>query len=190
MMASTDRATSFLRPPPSRVWSLSNHDYRCLRAAPGGRLHRDAQGRRNLCFACASSGRLSRAGKQAPRTARLSAFGRRHLDLSGRPIATEALQIDIRCGDIAAAHFQSLAWRRALPKALTAPGPRSLRYQAPSPRQCTEATIALPHQTHAAPKPSLSREDNLALRADYVWSRIMIAFSCPASEHVSWHNSC
>lgn len=66
-------------------------------------------------------------GKQASRTARLSALGPRLLELSGPPIATEALQIDFRCGDIAAAHFQSLAWRRALTKVLTAPGPRSLR---------------------------------------------------------------
>ncbi|QQO37555.1 GntR family transcriptional regulator [Bradyrhizobium diazoefficiens] len=36
-----------------------------------------------------------------------------------------------RCGDIAAADFQSLAWRRALTKVLRTPGPRSLRYQAP-----------------------------------------------------------
>lgn len=168
MMASTDRATSFLRPAPSRR-SLEPLEPRLPQ--PTSSSWRKAPSRRagtpDLCFACASSGRLSRAGKQAPRTARLSAFARRHLDLSGPPIATEALQIDVRCGDIAAAHFQSLAWRRALPKALTAPGPRSLRYQAPSPGQCTEATIALPHQTHAAPKPSLSREENLALRADY-----------------------
>lgn len=64
--------------------------------------------------------------------ARLSALGRRLLELSGPPIATEALQIDFRCGDIAAAHFQSLAWRRALTKVLTTPGPRSLRYQTPA----------------------------------------------------------
>lgn len=166
MMASTDRATSFLRPAPSRVWSLSNHDYRCLRAAPGGRLHRDAQGRRTfvrLRFvgapvtggqAGAKNGSSIGVRATAPRFVRTA-------------IATEALQIDVRFGDIAAAHFQSLAWRHALTKALTAPGPRSLRYHAPSPGQCTEATIALPHQTHAAPRPSLSGEENSALRADY-----------------------
>lgn len=35
---------------------------------------------------------------------------------SGPPIATEALQIDFRGGDIATADFPSLAWRRALTK--------------------------------------------------------------------------
>lgn len=84
------------------------------------------QGRRAFVAPALGSGRLSRAGgKQPPRTARLSAFGRRLLDLSGPPIATEALQIDFRYGDIAS------AWRRALTKVLTTSGPRSLRYQDP-----------------------------------------------------------
>lgn len=168
MMASTDRATSFLRPAPSRP-SLEPFEPRL--PLPTSSSWRKASSRRagtpDLCFACASSGRLSRAGKQAPRTARISAFGRRHLDLSGPPIATEALQIDVRCGDIAAAHFQSLACRHALPKVLTAPGPRSLPYQAPPPRQCTEANDSTSASDPCCSKTSLSREENSALRADY-----------------------
>lgn len=90
------------------------------------------QGRRAFVASALRSGRLSRAGgKQTPRTARLSAFGRRLFELSGPPIATEALPIDFRYGDIATADFPSLAWRRALTKVLTTSGPRSLRYQDP-----------------------------------------------------------
>lgn len=77
-----------------------------------------------------------------------------------------------RCGDIAAADFQSLAWRRALTKVLRTPGPRSLRYQAP----CCSKTFPVTRGKLGA--------------ARGLWSRIMIAFSCPASEHVCWHNLC
>lgn len=195
MMASTDRATSFLRPAASRPsLELSNHDYRSIRVAPGGRLHRDAQGRRTFVSPALRPGRLSRrGGKQASRTARLSALGRPLLELSGPPIATEALQIDFRRGDIAAVHFQSLAWRRALTTVLTAPGQRSLRYQAPPPHQCTEATIALPHQAPCCSKTFPVTRGKLGAGRG-LWARIMIALSCaaacPASEHVCWHNSC
>lgn len=90
------------------------------------------QGRRAFVAPALRSGRLSRAGgKQAPRKARLSTFGRRLLELAGPPIATEALQIDFRYGDNAAADLPSLAWRRALTKVMTTSGPRSLRYQDP-----------------------------------------------------------
>jgi GntR family transcriptional regulator/MocR family aminotransferase len=41
------------------------------------------------------------------------------------------MQIDFRYGDIAAADFPHLAWRRALTKALTKSGSRRLRYQVP-----------------------------------------------------------
>ncbi|WP_426411686.1 PLP-dependent aminotransferase family protein [Bradyrhizobium ganzhouense] len=90
------------------------------------------QGRRACVAPALRSGSLSRAGgKQAQRTARLSAFGRRLFELSGPPIATEPLRIDFRYGDVATADFPSLAWRRALTKVLTTPGPRSLRDQDP-----------------------------------------------------------
>ena len=41
------------------------------------------------------------------------------------------MQLDFRYGDIAAADFPRLAWRRALTKALTTSGSRRLRYQEP-----------------------------------------------------------
>lgn len=90
------------------------------------------QGRRASVAPALRSGRSSRASsKQAPRTARLSAFGRRLFELSGPPVAAEPLQVDFRYGDIATADFPSLAWRRALTKALTTSGSRRLCYQEP-----------------------------------------------------------
>lgn len=90
------------------------------------------QGRRACVAPALRSGSLSQAGgKQAPRTARLSAFGRRLFELSGPPIATEPLPIDFRYGDVATADFPSLAWRRALTRVLTTSSSRSLRYQDP-----------------------------------------------------------
>jgi GntR family transcriptional regulator/MocR family aminotransferase len=90
------------------------------------------QGRRACVAPALRSGRSSRASrKQAPGTARLSAFGRRLFELSGPPVATEPLQVDFRYGDIARADFPSLAWRRALTKALMQSPSRSLRYQEP-----------------------------------------------------------
>ena len=90
------------------------------------------QGRRACVAPALRSGRPSRASrKQAPGTARLSAFGRRLFELSGPSVATEPLQIDFRYGDISSGDFPSLAWRRALTKALTTSGSRTLRYQEP-----------------------------------------------------------
>lgn len=59
----------------------------------------------------------------------------------------------------------------------------------PPPRQCTEATIALPHQAPCCSKTFPVTRGKLGA-ARGLWSRIIIAFSCPASEHVSWHNLC
>lgn len=191
MMASTDRTTSFLRPAPSRP-RLEPLEPRL--AQPTSSSWRKASSRRagtpDLCCACASIG--------APVTARRQAGVKNGSSIGARATAPRlvrttdcdrGLQIDFRCGDIAAAHFQSLAWRRALTKILTAPGPRSLRYQAPLPRQCTEATIALPHQAPCCSKTFPVTRGKLGAARE-LWSRIMIAFSCPASEHVSWHNLC
>ena len=90
------------------------------------------QGRRALVAPALRSGRASRgADKVAPGSARLSAFGRRLTELTGPPAATEPLRLDFRYGDIAAADFPRLAWRRALTKALATSRSRSLRYQEP-----------------------------------------------------------
>ena len=94
---------------------IETHQGRQARVAPGLRLSRTARV----------------ANKRAPRMARLSAFGNRLGQLAGPPATAESMQIDFRYGDIAAADFPHLAWRRALTKALTRSGSRRLRYQAP-----------------------------------------------------------
>jgi GntR family transcriptional regulator/MocR family aminotransferase len=80
---------------------------------------------------------LRQSSKRTLRTARLSAYARQVADLGGPPVVSEPLPIDFRYGDIAAADFPSLAWRRALTKAATTLGSRRLRYQEP------QGTIAL-----------------------------------------------
>ena len=90
------------------------------------------QGRKARVSAALRADRTLRAkGTPAPRTARLSAFGRRLTEFAAPAVAGDPLQIDFRYGDIAAADFPRLTWRRSLTKALAAAGPRSLRYQAP-----------------------------------------------------------
>jgi GntR family transcriptional regulator/MocR family aminotransferase len=74
---------------------------------------------------------LRQSSKRTLRTARLSAYARQVADLAGPPVVSEPLPIDFRYGDIAAADFPSLAWRRALTKAATTSGSRRLRYQEP-----------------------------------------------------------
>lgn len=74
---------------------------------------------------------LRQSSKRTLRTARLSAYARQVADLGGSPVVSESLPIDFRYGDIAAADFPSLAWRRALTKAATTSGSRRLRYQEP-----------------------------------------------------------
>ncbi len=74
---------------------------------------------------------LRQSSKRTLRTARLSAYARQVADLAGPPVVSEPLPIDFRYGDIAAADFPSLAWRRALMKAATTSGSRRLRYQEP-----------------------------------------------------------
>jgi GntR family transcriptional regulator / MocR family aminotransferase len=90
------------------------------------------QGRKARVSPALQADRAIRASPTpAPRTARLSAFGRRLTEFEAPAVAGEPLQIDFRYGDIAAADFPRLAWRRSLTKALAATGPRSLRYQDP-----------------------------------------------------------
>ena len=90
------------------------------------------QGRRARVAHALRSGRSSRArNKPAPRTAWLSAFGLRLAAAAGPPVAAELMRVDFRYGDIAAADFPRLAWRRALTKALTKSVSRRLRYQEP-----------------------------------------------------------
>ena len=90
------------------------------------------QGRRACVAPALRSDRFSRAlSKEAPKTARLSAFGQRLSGLAGLAVAAEPMQVDFCYGDIAASDFPHLAWRRALVKALTTSGSRSLRYEDP-----------------------------------------------------------
>lgn len=74
---------------------------------------------------------LRQRSKRTQRAARLSAYARRLADLAESPVVSEPLPIDFRYGDIAAADFPGLAWRRALTKAATTSGSRRLRYQEP-----------------------------------------------------------
>lgn len=90
------------------------------------------QGRQARVAPALRSGQFSRAhSHEAPKTARLSAFGQRLSELDGPAVAAEPLQVDFRYGDIAASDFPHSAWRRALMKALTTSGSRSLRYKEP-----------------------------------------------------------
>ena len=100
------------------------------------------QGRRaRVAPALRSSQRFTCRSNVAPGSGRLSAFGRRLTELTGPPAVTAPLQFDFRYGDIAAADFPKLAWRRALTKALTTTRSRTLRYQ--EPQGSTELRAAL-----------------------------------------------
>ena len=89
------------------------------------------QGRRARVMPTLRVARSLRQGSKRTPTARLSAYARQVADLAGPPVVSEPLPIDFRYGDIAAADFPSLAWRRALTKAATTSGSRRLRYQEP-----------------------------------------------------------
>ena len=107
------------------------------------------QGRRACVAPALRSGRFSRApSKEAPKAARLSAFGQRLSGSAGPAVAVKPMQVDFCYGDIAASDFPHLAWRRALVKALTTSGSRSLRHEDPQGskelRTALQATCGVP----------------------------------------------
>lgn len=169
MMASTDRATSFLRPAPSRP-RLAPLEPRLPQ--PTSSSWRKASSRHagtpDLCFACASIG--------APVTARRQAGARNGSSIGARAMAPQV----VRTADRDRGPADRLSLRRYCSCRFPEPGlaarsdesPDGARsaqpaLSGPPPRQCTEATIALPHQAPCCSKPSLSREENSAQRADY-----------------------
>ncbi|MGE0513882.1 MAG: PLP-dependent aminotransferase family protein, partial [Hyphomicrobiaceae bacterium] len=101
------------------------------------------QGRRARVAAEIRPDRTARIANTVAVSIRLSAFALRLSALAAPPIAGESLPIDFRYGDIAAADFPRLAWRRSLTRAALRSGPRSLRYLHPQGTlECREALKA------------------------------------------------
>jgi GntR family transcriptional regulator/MocR family aminotransferase len=90
------------------------------------------QGRRACVASDFRADRSARVlDKRPAKAGKLSAFAERLAGLAQPPVATEPVQTDFRYGDIAAADFPHLAWRRCLAKALAMSGSRRLRYHEP-----------------------------------------------------------
>lgn len=195
MMASTDRATSFLRPAASRPRleplesRLPQHTSSSWRKASSRRA-----GTPDLCFACASTG--------APVTARRQAGVKNGSSIGARATAPRV----VRTADRDRGPADRLSPRRYCSCPFPEPGLAARSDDSPDgawsaqpalsgppPHQCTEATIALPHQAPCCSKTFPVTRGKLGAGRG-LWARIMIALSCaaacPASEHVCWHNSC